>query len=347
LFGDDTDNDEDDLGQNTKDVLVCAIEKEAHEQTSNVLRQLMSLLEGNNAVMEHDVSSSEMSLTSRLQRMEKETAELCRSTKLLKEKKIDMTSLLLSRITEQRNKMMVAMRKIKLNEDIHARDIAVAEWLQQSFATLESSLKLERLKAVNRVSIYVVCPPPSPPPSLSFSPPLPLLLLLLLLLFLLAAAAADRPAVLRVLAVIPLLALKKKKHNQTTHFSLLFIPFLLLLVFFLVLSLHFKMYNKGTVPSLLRKRQQLDKNVFTLGKEEEELDRQLALYDCNETQSCDDFTTVAREFKEVRSKIAVTRRYLERVSEEYERLSSVRLKSCVVMTEKERNDGNFVEVEER
>ena len=160
LFGDDTDNDEDDLGQNTKDVLVCAIEKEAHEQTSNVLGQLMSLLEGDNAV-KHGVSSSEMSLTSRLQRMEKETAELCRSTKLLKEKKIDMTSLLLSRITEQRNKMMIAMRKIKLNEDIHARDIAVAEWLQQSFATLESSLKLERLKAVNRVSIYAVCPPPS------------------------------------------------------------------------------------------------------------------------------------------------------------------------------------------
>ena len=115
------------------------------------------------------------------------------------------------------------------------------------------------------------------------------------------------------------------------------------------------MYNKGTVPSLLRKRQQLDKNVFALGKEEEELDRQLALYDCNEKQSCDDFTTVAREFKEVRSKIAVTRRYLERLSEEYERLSSVRLKSCVVMTEKERNYGNHegnvpsveVEVDER
>jgi len=96
------------------------------------------------------------------------------------------------------------------------------------------------------------------------------------------------------------------------------------------------MYNKGTVPSLLRKRQQLDITLSTLGKEEEELDRQLALYDCLEKRTVE-FATVAREFKEVRSKVAITRRYLEKVSEEVERLSSVRLKRQAVMTEDERN----------
>jgi hypothetical protein len=157
LFGDEADDKAVDAGAGRKkDVLVCAIEKEARDQTSNLLRQLLNLLDGSSAVVEHDLAS-EVSLTSRLQQMEKETDELRRSTGLMKEKKIDLTSSLLSRVTEQRNNMMVAMRRIKLNQDIHDRDTAVAEWLQQSFATLESTLKLERLKAVNRVSLCAFC----------------------------------------------------------------------------------------------------------------------------------------------------------------------------------------------
>ena len=121
---------------------------------------------------------------------------------------------------KQRQRLIKIIKDIKLDLPIHANNLLLSEWLNNSYQTLEARLKTERIGSINRI------------------------------------------------------------------------------------------YNQGTVPSLLRKRKSLEKEKVKIGEETMVVLEQLEKYQSMEKKNDLKFQEIALEFTKVRNEVAIARQHL-------------------------------------
>ena len=230
LFGnDDSDNETNSNNPNdpNNDPFITALRQKAKENTSTLLLQVLGLL------ATHQTSNTQTDLEENntqditptislqhIQEIQDNTLALQQETNKLQLTTIQLTTRHYIHSAKQRQRLIKIIKDIKLDLPIHANNLLLSEWLNNSYQTLEARLKTERIGSINRI------------------------------------------------------------------------------------------YNQGTVPSLLRKRQSLEKEKVKIGEETMVVLEQLEKYQSMEKKNDLKFQEIALEFTKVRNEVAIARQHL-------------------------------------
>ena len=203
-------------------------------ETSHVLQQLLDLLSTSSLIKASETDTTPTATNTEpknkynihdLENIEQNTHSIQTETQSLRFATLSLSTRLYVRACVQRRRLLRCVKRLRLNEEMHIRDVKICDdYLGSKFVCMESFVKMKRLASMNR------------------------------------------------------------------------------------------MYNLGTVPSLLRERQSMESQHESLVLRLKEIEELLMAY--KDVKSHDLFHDLAKEFMVVRQQVKVTREHLEKLTVE-------------------------------